>query len=132
MLLFVMHLSLDTININDVLPSTTAVHHSLMRQRPITTQTTFHTSIKGTPFACRPKRRQWKECLTLPFHLFTFVKADFNRKKPFQPFFGSARNICQVFSEIEMMEESRHGSNLHHQPSQPKSFLSISLFSLPF
>lgn len=75
-----MHVSLDTININDVLPSTTAVL-SLMRQRPITTQTTFHTFIKGTPLVCRPQRRQWKECLTLPFLLFTFVKADFDGKK---------------------------------------------------
>ncbi len=41
-LLFVMHVSLDTININNVLASATVVHLSLMRQRPITTQTTFH------------------------------------------------------------------------------------------
>ena len=115
-------------------PPQTAVCLSLMRRRPITSKTTFHPCIKGKPLLCRPKRRQWRECLTLTFHSFAFVKADFDerKKKPFPPFCVGERNICLVFSEIEMMEVSSHGSNLQDQPSQPITSLSISVFCLPF
>lgn len=49
------------------------------------------------------------------------------QKKTSQSFLSRERNVCHVFGEIEMMEESRHGSNLQHQPSQPESSPSISL-----
>lgn len=120
-LLFVMHVSLDTINIIDVLPSTTAVHLSLMRQRPIPTQTTFHGVIKGTPQGDNGRQ-------VCDLH-FIFFNSDFDKEnKHFPAFLCRRKKYLSGFIEIEMMEEWWHGSNLSHHNLRA----SISAFSLPF
>lgn len=61
----------------------------------------------------------------MTFYHSTFVKADFEGKTTFLLFFASERNICLVFSEIEMMEDSSRGTNF--QPSQA-NFIVLSSF----
>lgn len=125
--LFCMNAYLNMINTIDALPSTTAVHLSLMRQIPITTPASFHRFIKGTPLVCWQNKETVEGILELHFPSL-FCQGRFQQEKTSLSFLARERSICQVFSEIEMMEESRHDSNLQHQPSQPTSSLSLSLF----
>lgn len=65
-----------------MLPSTTADHlFSLMRQRPITTQSTFHAFIKGTLLLSQAKKEPMEGVFDIDFSTFTLVKAEKKQKK---------------------------------------------------
>lgn len=59
-----------------MLSSTAAAHLSIMRHRPITVQMTIHSFIKGALLVCKPKRKQYREGMTLTYDYSTFIKAE--------------------------------------------------------
>lgn len=120
-LLFMVHISLDMFNSIDALPSTNTAHLFINEVEDNYHWDYFPShSLKAHPLSAGQKgdngRSAWPwlstTSLLFPWH---------NSTKKLSSLSLPARIICQVFSEIEMMEESGHGTNLQNQPSQPYS-----------